>query len=413
MKIIIKLVLVFIVFINFEVKAIYINANEINNKFKTEKYHIILNGNGGTFSKQDKIIVFNKHMTLPTPTKEGYIFSHYIINNNNSYTTEIDDINEINNKELIAKWKHKKYQILYELDGGKLEDAITEYTIDDEFPIPIPKKDNYIFLGWTTDNNETPNKEINICKGTTGDLYFKANWQEIKYHVKVISLIDNKIYNEGLEYFTFNVWINDILVEEEIINYEDYLLPNTKIRIKTNKKDGIETAYDQTIIINNDYEFNPEWTINEYNSEFYLDGKLAGITINKFNSKVSTPSIDINKFGYSKDFYYISGFKPRETWYQKAYTLYFDTNLEQYNCMASFGSRGLNNAYQQLSLLQQNGVKNCIVNESWYAVECYGKSKEILDLYNRVWNILPYSGNGYSRYKQMTCDSGYLTSYNR
>ena len=158
-------------------------------------------------------------MTLPTPTKEGYLFSHYIINNN-SYTTEIDDINEINNKELIAKWKHKKYQIIYELDGGKLEEAITEYTIDDEFTIPIPKKDNYIFLGWTTDNNETPNKEINICKGTTGDLYFKANWQEIKYHVKVISLIDNKIYNEGLEFFTFNVWINDILVEEEIINYD-------------------------------------------------------------------------------------------------------------------------------------------------------------------------------------------------
>ena len=81
--------------------------------------------------------------------------------------------------------------------------------------------------------------------------------------------------------------------------------------------------------------------------------------------------------------------------------------------MTSFGSDSLNNAYYQLSILQQNGVNFCGVNPSWNAVECHGNAMKVLDLYNKGWNYLPYSGNGFSRYKQMTCNSGYSTSYNR
>ena len=77
MKIIFRFILLITVLIGIEVNALYLTEGKINNYFKTEKYHIKLNGNGGIFSKQDHIIVFQKHMTLPTPTKEGYTFSHY------------------------------------------------------------------------------------------------------------------------------------------------------------------------------------------------------------------------------------------------------------------------------------------------------------------------------------------------
>lgn len=412
MKIIVRIILIISILLNINVHALYTNISEINNKFITEKYHIELNGNGGTFSKQDKIIVFKKHMTLPTPKKEGYIFSHYS-SINCDHSNQIEDVNKINNKELVAKWKLNKYQILYDLDGGELENKITEYTVEDEFEIPNPTKENSIFIGWTINNSEEMKKDIKINKGTTGNLFLKANWQNEKYKIKVVSIIDNILYENGLDYYTFDVWINDELIKESISFYEDEVSNNTKVRIKTNIKEGIETTYDKTIIVNENYIFKPEWTINEYKSEFYLDGILAEITNNKYGTKVKTPTIEIKWFGYSNDFYYISGFTPRESWYQKAYTLYFDTNIEQYNCMTSFGSTGINNAYQQLAILNQNGINNCLVNEGWNAVECYGKSEYILGLYNRVWNILPYSGNGYSRYKQMTCDSGYITSYNR
>ncbi len=412
MKIIFRIILVLLMLICLEVNALYINSNEIKNIFQTEKYNITLNGNGGTFSKQDKLIVFKEHIKLPIPTKEGYIFSHYSTNIGN-YSYEIEDINLINNKELLAKWKYQNYQIMYDLDGGTLDEIISEYTIDDEFTLPIPKKENSIFLGWTSTDNKIPIKEVKITKGTTGDLYFKANWQEEKYKIKVVSKIDNILYKDGLEYFTYNVWINDELLHTSIYTFEEELIKGTKVRIETIKKEGIETNYDETIIIDNNYEFNPEWTINEYDSEFYLDDILVGITKNKFNSQVSVPYVDIEQYGYSNSFFYLSAFISRESWYQKPYTLYFDAKLEQYNCMASFGSATLTNAYQQLTRIQENGIYNCGVNEGWRAVECNGKATEILDIYNRIWNILPYSGTGYSRYKQISCGSGYNTSSNR
>lgn len=412
MKVIFKIILLITILVGIDVNALFITNSRIDNKFKTENYYIKLNGNGGTFSKQDHVVVYKKHMTLPIPTKEGYVFSHYS-SNNCDYLAEIDDVNKINNKELLAKWKLDKYQIMYDLNGGYSDELITEYTIEDEFILPIPKKVNCTFIGWTTKNNLIPNKELKISKGTIGDLYFKANWKEPKYKVKVVSTIDNVKYDFGNEYYTYNVWINNELIHENIYSYEEELVIGTTIRIQTIPKNGFETKYDKTIVVESDYVFYPEWSNNEYDSEFYVGEYLAGITRNKFGAKVGTPAINLENFGYSNYFFYVGGFTPRETWYQKAYTLYFDTNIEQFPCMASFGSGNLNNAYQQLSFLQQNGINYCGVNPSWNAVECHGNAMKILDLYNNVWNILPYSGNGYSRYKQMSCNSGYSTYYNR
>ena len=314
---------------------------------------------------------------------------------------------------MFAKWEITKYQIKYDLAGGESNELVTEYTIEDEFVLPIPKKENSTFLGWTTNENIVPNKEYKILRGTSGDLYFKANWQDPKYKIKVVSIIDSNPYNSGRENYTYNVWINDELIKEDVFYFEDELVKGTKVRIQTIQKDGFETTYDKTIILENDYVFYPEWKVYEYDSEFYVDSYLAGITRNKFGEKVGTPYINLENFGYSNYFFYVGGFTPRESWYQKAYTLYFDTNIEEFPCMTSFGSNSLNNAYYQLSILQQNGVNFCDVNPSWNAVECHGNAMKVLNLYNTGWNYLPYSGNGFSRYKQMTCNSGYSTSYNR
>ena len=413
MKKIIKIILVIAILLQIEVNALYENSNQILNSFKTENYNIKLNGNGGQFSKQDKIIILKKHMTLPTPKKIGYEFSHYSSIDNN-YNTEIDNVLEINNKELFAKWNIKKYQIIYDLNGGTLDNKIEEYTIEDEFVLPIPTKENSTFLGWSMNQDTKIEKELKIKKGTTGDLYFKANWQDKKYKVRIIPIIDNIEYEKGKDYYTFNVWINDKLIEKEFFYFDEELEVGTKIKIKTIKKTGIETDYEQTIIVDNDYILNPEWITNEYMSEFYIDKILVEITKNKYGTKVNNiPTIELKWFGYDKNFYYVSGFLPRQSWIQQDYTMQFDAIVEEYMCMSSFGSTHLNNAYQQLDILKQHDINYCGVNESWNALECYAKATEILNLYNNVWNILPYSGNGYSRYKQMSCDSGYYTYYNR
>ena len=105
----------------------------------------------------------------------------------------------------------QRYTITYELDGGTENTNPTYYTVLDEFELNPPVKSGYEFLGWTGSNGTTPQKEVKIEKGSTGDKLFRANWREInpantyKYMIEVYlenldgtyddTPVDTKIYS--------------------------------------------------------------------------------------------------------------------------------------------------------------------------------------------------------------------------
>ena len=74
----------------------------------------------------------------------------------------------------------KVYKITYDLDGGVLNDGLhypgSYAEISLPFSLSIPTKDGYEFIGWTGSNGDTPELEVRIPKGTTGNLNYKANW---------------------------------------------------------------------------------------------------------------------------------------------------------------------------------------------------------------------------------------------
>lgn len=74
----------------------------------------------------------------------------------------------------------KVYKITYNLDGGVLNDGShnpgSYAEISLPFSLSIPTKDGYEFIGWTGSNGDTPELEVRIPKGTTGNLNYKANW---------------------------------------------------------------------------------------------------------------------------------------------------------------------------------------------------------------------------------------------
>ena len=74
----------------------------------------------------------------------------------------------------------KVYKITYDLDGGVLNDGShnpgSYAEISLPFSLSIPTKDGYEFIGWTGSNGDTPELEVTILKGTTGNLNYKANW---------------------------------------------------------------------------------------------------------------------------------------------------------------------------------------------------------------------------------------------
>lgn len=395
--------------------AFFTSSSNIKNDFNTKNYKFSINANGGTFSSNNSIIVSKGTTVLPSPNRVGYNFIGYSTNSNGNviYSNNINNILDLQNKEIYAKWDTIKYSISYNLNGGSINNQKTSYTVEDTFDLVIPSKTGYSFLGWTGSNGNTIQKIVTIPKGTTGNLSYSANWDTNSYLVDVNPKIDGTTYNSGLNGYTFDVWINGNLVADDVIDWCQNVSYGSKVRVKANNVTGRSTNYDQTFTVGtNSIDINPSWTTNTYESHFYLDGVHRLTTYNKYGAYISTPNTSASALGYDSNFYYVSGFTPWTTWYQPDYAVGFTINISEYNCMASFGSAGSNNANYQLNKLQAAGYDFCVVNSGWGALECSGNYSKVINLYNNAWNILPRSGNGYSIYKQISCDSGW-SNYQR
>ena len=73
------------------------------------------------------------------------------------------------------------YNITYDLGYGVKSDNPKTYTVETEtFSLkdPYGQSSDLEFAGWTTAESATPEKTVTIPKGTTGDLFFKANFED-------------------------------------------------------------------------------------------------------------------------------------------------------------------------------------------------------------------------------------------
>lgn len=82
------------------------------------------------------------------------------------------------NLDLYAIWTPINYTISYDLNGGAVAVSNpTGYNIETPtFTLNNPVKIGYTFVGWTGSNGTTPQKNVSIYKGSTGNKSYKANW---------------------------------------------------------------------------------------------------------------------------------------------------------------------------------------------------------------------------------------------
>lgn len=78
-----------------------------------------------------------------------------------------------------------QYSISYNLNGGSLlVSNPATYCINTEtFTLYNPTKEGYIFTGWTGSNGTTPQINVSISKGSTGNKSYEANWERKTYAV--------------------------------------------------------------------------------------------------------------------------------------------------------------------------------------------------------------------------------------
>ena len=79
------------------------------------------------------------------------------------------------------------YTIDYKLNGGAMEAGRrnpTIYTVaTPSFVLENPVRTGYAFVGWTGSNGATPQPRVGIGQGSTGNLYFEANWTAEHYRI--------------------------------------------------------------------------------------------------------------------------------------------------------------------------------------------------------------------------------------
>ena len=164
-------------------------SNEVEDDGTYEIKYVIY---GGSMVNATYTYDGTEEVLMPTVLRVGYNFKGWYDNANfTGSKVEKIAVGESGDKTFYAKWQASVYSIVYNLDGGELENPQTSYTIEDLVVLPTPTKPGHEFLGWF-DNAELEGEPVTeIAKGNTGKYEFFAAWE-----AKEVEVVYN--FNGGL-----------------------------------------------------------------------------------------------------------------------------------------------------------------------------------------------------------------------
>lgn len=145
----------------------FVHADSIFNKGYTYTFQCIANSNNTSQKVSDQILSNGSYKIISMSVNGDDDNSSFECITNKDYTKSINT-----------------YTITYNLNGGTASGK-TSYNINEEtFTLPIPTREEYIFLGWTGSNGSTPQTTVSIPKGSIGNKTYTANWRANSYILK-------------------------------------------------------------------------------------------------------------------------------------------------------------------------------------------------------------------------------------
>lgn len=125
-----------------------------------------------------------QEVKLPYPEKGGYFFEGWSgtgMTGQEYYVTIPEGTT--GNREYTAHWKPTTYEIAFLMNGGEPLASIS-YTVESpDFDLPIPVRNGYKFVGWTSDGMTVPQEIVTIHQGSMGFRMYTANWKVIEYTI--------------------------------------------------------------------------------------------------------------------------------------------------------------------------------------------------------------------------------------
>ncbi len=139
-------------------------------------------GNAG--SSQVYFYTVEQTVTLPTPTRTGYTFLGWT---GEGITTPQPNVTipkgSTGDKTYIENWELTEYNIAMDLNGGSGQEKVVYTMTDEDFELPTPTRNGYEFVGWTGEGITTPQTQVIIPTGSTGNKAYTANWKVIEYTI--------------------------------------------------------------------------------------------------------------------------------------------------------------------------------------------------------------------------------------
>lgn len=248
--------------------------------------------------------------SLPTPTKSGYIFDCWCIDE--KCTIPFDVATKVTeNFTLYARWEEPKddsWTVTFKLNGGSIADGKTTIQVKKGEAIgtlPIPTKDGNTFGGWYED--DTFAKKVDSTFIVTKDITLYAKWAPNTYTVTVTFYIDD---------------VKDEKLSQSIDNGGKVSDPTKELKKDGHTLDGwysdkeCTKEFDFSQPITSDTKLYAKWVINTYT-----------VTFNPNRDGVTPPQAQKVKHGekadkssISADGYIFDG------WYEKGSEVAFDFN---------------------------------------------------------------------------------------
>ena len=148
-------------------------------------YTVTLDTAGGDPIRPIQYTVESEAFLLPTPVRTGYIFLGWT----GEGITEPQKTIEIpqgstGDRTYTANWQVIEYTIITLLEGGNAGSSeVYFYTVEQTVTLPTPTRTGYTFLGWTGEGITTPQPNVTIPKGSTGDKRYIENWKLTEYNI--------------------------------------------------------------------------------------------------------------------------------------------------------------------------------------------------------------------------------------